>query len=305
MNIEKLPNIDIGYFHNMDKPSINVWKQEYEAILMSWRKLSAINMWLSLASKHMFEKINNWLTYPSIIISVFMSIGIIGLNNCSDGATVETYVLASLTLIAAILTTINKHLGAAEKSHEFYVRSKEYYALIREIDYILALNIHDRPEVFETIVRMRADLEKIIDNQMDFPLHIIQKYETKYKSLESSLFVDLESEKKRRSHEFARKETINVNNQEENNNLDDIIVDDIEAQAQQSSKNSQEATFSPRSRVDNNGFSNFLAKLTASIAKPSKNHTRKSFVMMPYQLHTCVDITSPTHLHHGTMKESS
>lgn len=185
-----IPKLDLN---NFDVLSFNTWKEEYDKILISWRKLSAINMWLSLASKSMYERINNWLAYPSIILSIFMSIGIIGIDTCNTP--LGTYIIASVNLVAAILTTINKHMGAAEKSHEFYVRSKEYYAIIREIDYILSLNKNDRPEAYEVIVRLRADLEKIIDSQLDFPVRIIREYERKFRPLESSIFVDLEAEK--------------------------------------------------------------------------------------------------------------
>lgn len=187
---ESISPIDLT---KINTQSFNTWKEEYNQILKTWRKLSAINMWLSQASKHKYDKINNLLAYPSIILSVFISIGIIGVDTCDS--VIGTYILASITLVSAILTTINKHMGAAEKAHEFYVRSKEYYALIREIDYLLSLNMNDRPEPYETIIRMRANLEKIIDNQMDFPLSIIRDYEHKFRSLESSIFVDLEAEK--------------------------------------------------------------------------------------------------------------
>lgn len=272
MDIEALPYLEMKDFSHIEPSNINVWKPEYESIMVSWRKLAAINMWLAMASKYLYEQINNWLTYPSIIISVFMSIGIISINNCSDKISHETYILASLNLVSAILTTLNKHLSAAEKSHEFYVRSKEYYAIIREIDYVLSLNVKDRPDAYETIVRMRANLEKVVDSQMDFPLRIIRKYEEKFKPLESSIFQDLEAEK-------IQKQKSNEKDGE------DISSQDIESTKIQTIP----------SPVYPNPFKS-LASIKYSQPSVSCYHEKRvdtSLIMMPYQLYSSIDIVSP------------
>lgn len=237
------------------------WKQEHETILLSWRKIAAINMWLSLASKYMYERVNNWLAYPSVIMSVLTSIGVVGLDTCGDQSWAN-YLMSSVALVAAILTTINKHTGAAEKTHEFYVRSKEYYALIREIDYILALHIDDRPDAFETMVRLRAEMEKTIDNQMDFPLRIIREYEKKFKPVESSLFnMNLDSEKM----------------EEGNKELDAVIA------FRQS--NMYEPGSSPLQKMRQ-------ASIAERFTAP-RQKVRRSILMMPYQLYNPVGMSSP------------
>jgi hypothetical protein len=249
------------------------WKIEYENIVCSWRKLAAINMWLSLASKYMYERINNWLSYPSVVLSVITSIGIIGLDTCNRN--VASFIVSGFVLTAAILTTMNKHIGAAEKSHEFYVRSKEYYSIIREIDYLLALNKNDRPDVDDTMVRLNTNLGKIIDNQMDFPLRIVHQYEKKFRSLESSLMKDLEGEKK-------------------HGNIDGIEGKDLKEDVE--SKMSGESTF------DFERFGNDRLKKSLSLSRTkkgplttprSKSHRRNSTLLMPYQLYVAPDIMSP------------
>lgn len=167
------------------------WKEYHDNLLRQWRKHASISLWLSLASKYMYTRINNWLSYPVIVLSVGTSIGIAGLS-CDP---IGNYVMSGLTVLTAIFASINQHVKAAEKAHEFYMRAKDYYSLIREIDYILALDRSDRPEPNDTLLNLRNKFDKIIDQQYDFPLHIIREYEKKFRPIESAVFTDLEEEK--------------------------------------------------------------------------------------------------------------
>lgn len=138
----------------------------------------------------MFNRINNWLTYPSIILSAMTSIGIAGFD-CMEQT---RYVLSAMTLMSAILTGINQHFQAAEKSQEFLLRAKDYYAVIRDIEYILATDKQDRAPPKDVIITLRNTLDKIIDQQIDFPLRVVREYEKKFRSVESVFFPDLQQQ---------------------------------------------------------------------------------------------------------------
>ena len=166
----------------------NGWKDYHDELLKSWRKQATISLWLSLASKYMYNRINNWLTYPSIILSAMTSIGIAGFECVPE----LRYILSGMTLLSGVLTGINQHVQAAEKSQEFYLRAKDYYSVVREIEYILSIDKTDRPPPNEVLITVRNTLDKIIDQQCDFPLIVIKEYEKKFRSLESALFPDLQ-----------------------------------------------------------------------------------------------------------------
>ena len=168
-------------------PPKSDWTSNHDDILRSWRKQCAISMWLALASKYYYSSMNNWLTYPGIIISAITSIGIVGLGCDGPGL----YVLSILNLLGGILNTVCKQAQPAEKSQDFYLRAKDYYTLIREIDYLLAINTHDRPPVNEVMVRIKSDLDRIMDQQMQCPLKIIREYEQKFQPLHDGMYADL------------------------------------------------------------------------------------------------------------------
>lgn len=97
------------------------------------------------------------------------------------------FFMSGVTLMAGVLTTINKHFRAAERSNEHLLRAKEFLSLIRDIDYLLALDYEMRPNVTETIARLRDKYERISELQLDPPLRVIRYYEEKFKSLERGM----------------------------------------------------------------------------------------------------------------------
>lgn len=160
------------------------WRLSHQALLHEWKRQAAVCLWLQIASHYHYSKINNWLTYPTVIITAFTSVGVWGI----EGSEAGKYIMSSVSLFAGILATVSKHCRAAEKSNEYQLRSKEYLGIIREIDYILALDEDQRPEVGETLLRIRSAFDRIMDLQLDPPLSVIRLYEERFKSLESSMF---------------------------------------------------------------------------------------------------------------------
>lgn len=162
----------------------HVWKESMETILKSWRREASVNLWLQLASYYYYSSIADFLTYPSIVLSAGTSIGVFGLQDTLAGK----YVASVLVLSAGVLTSLLKHSRASEKSQTFMLCSKDYYMLIRDIDYILTTEPADRASPTDVLQKVKITYDRIVDMQLDPPLHIIRKYNSKFKrSLEETL----------------------------------------------------------------------------------------------------------------------
>lgn len=166
------------------------WDESHDNLLKLWRKQASINLWLQLASNYYYAKLNDYLSYPAIIVSAATSIGVFG----SDNSLAGKFAISILALIAGTLTAINKHCRAPEKSQEFALRAKDYYTFIREIDFIMSTKREERPVMSETLERVKATYDRIVDMQMEPPIHVIRDYEKKFRPLSNSLFSDLKSE---------------------------------------------------------------------------------------------------------------
>lgn len=183
----------------------HAWNKQYDDLLRTWRKQCSIQMWLHNASYYYYSNVHNWFTYPSIILSTITSIGIFSMSNNCTGSSIQSYIMGSFAMISGILASIDKHIGAAEKSCDYRLRAHEYQALIRELDYVLALSYKDRSSVVEVITEFRAEISKITDLQLDPPRKVINDYNKTHKNLEFSLFEDLNSEVLIRKEGFSDK----------------------------------------------------------------------------------------------------
>lgn len=175
---------------NFETKFINEWTDRQDELLQSWRKQASINFWLQIASKYYYGRLNAWLAYPSIILSTATSIGVFGMGN-GMGA---KYITSVMALLSAILIGVSRHAQAAEKAKEFILRAKDFYILIREMDYLLATPFIEREPMKETMSRLRRTFDRIVDMALDPPIFIIRSYEKKFRPLEASLLQDLQAE---------------------------------------------------------------------------------------------------------------
>lgn len=170
------------------------WNEQYDTLMKNWRKQCAINMWLQMASHYYYRRIHQFLTYPSIIFSAVASVGIFSMSDCKETSQIERYIMGSFSLLAALLTSINNHIQSLEKANEHKHCAYNFLKLVREMDYILTLRYEDRPPPGEVIADYRAHIEHIVDVQENPPLKVVQEYNKTHKSVENSLFEDLEKE---------------------------------------------------------------------------------------------------------------
>lgn len=167
------------------------WNPSHDDLLKTWRRQACINLWLQLSSSYYYERLNVWSTYPTIAMSVITSIGtFIGTHIA------VRYCMAGLSLLSACLVAMNRHSRAPEKAQDHTIKTREYATFIRFINFILILPPDQRPPMKETLGRLRRDFDRINVTQMEPPIHIIRSYEKNHKSLETSLYEDLNDERR-------------------------------------------------------------------------------------------------------------
>jgi hypothetical protein len=163
------------------------WDDHHDALLKTWKRQASINHWLQLASAYYYAKVNNWMAYPTILVSALTSVGIFA----SDDRIVK-YVLASLSLASACVIAINKQTRVAEKAEDYGSKARELGKFIRDLNFLLTLKRDQRPDVRESITKLRCDFDRINDTQSEPPLNIVRMYEKNHKSIESTLYEELD-----------------------------------------------------------------------------------------------------------------
>jgi hypothetical protein len=172
------------------------WNESYDRMLLEWRKFCSIHMWLQDKSYYFFKRVDSWLTYPAILISAATSIGIFSISSCAnDEAKIKQYITGTLAMSVAILASLSKHLDSSSKMHQFSQTCKEYQSIIRKINFILNQNYEDRNEVMEVMTELRGEVDRVTQQQLLPPERIIRLYQKTHRTIESSIYTDLEDQR--------------------------------------------------------------------------------------------------------------
>lgn len=170
------------------------WEAAHDELLRTWRRQASINLWLQSASAYYYERLNNLVTYPAILVSAVTSVGMFASEN-----EIMRYVLAGLSMFSACITALSRQMRAAEKAQEYTIKARELGKFVRYLNFLLTLEMKQRPSVQEAITTLRIDFDRINDTQLEPPLNIVRLYERNHKSLESTLYEELEELKLRKS----------------------------------------------------------------------------------------------------------
>lgn len=162
------------------------WRVVHDELLKTWRRQASVNLWLQTASAYYYERINNWITYPTILVSAMTSVGIFSTDN-----EIVRYALAGVSLFSACMSALNRQIRAAERAQEYSIKARELGKFVRDLNFLLMIEYHQRPNVREALTRIRCDFDRINDTQNEPPLSIIRMYEKNHQSIESTLYQEL------------------------------------------------------------------------------------------------------------------
>lgn len=159
------------------------WIHDYETIIKDWRAKAFVNMWLQLKSGYYYERINDLLTYPILVLSSV------------SGATIFTFdnhytqlIIAYLSLLTVIVTGILVEVRPGEKATGHFACMRLYSSLIRNINYTISLPIELRPEPIKYINNLNDEISNITENDMIIPLFVISWFERKFGNLDRLIY---------------------------------------------------------------------------------------------------------------------
>lgn len=173
-------DFDIPVSHN----SLNdIWK-EHEELLNKWKYKLFVQLWLQENSMHFYAQLNNWITYPIIVISSISSATLFSTNSVPI-----KYTVACMSLVTGILTAISRQMRPAELYQQHASATLRYMSLLRMIDTYLSLpqNLREEhPTVF--MKRIETDIATLMETQINAPPIIKQKFEKKFGSIDRLVY---------------------------------------------------------------------------------------------------------------------
>ena len=169
---------------------IHPWCEKQEKLLKSWAERAAGYRWLHNHARLHYNKQNDWLAYPSIVIASITGVGGFAVLNPSgnEDVSMETknnimivqYMFAFLNVLAGILTSISKFSQSSTLADAHSLMCVQYSKYYRNIDMELSLDEGDRTCVIEFVKKCREEYDRLLDDAPDIPAISIKAFNIEF-----------------------------------------------------------------------------------------------------------------------------
>lgn len=171
------------------------WCAKQEQLLIRWAEKAAGYRWLHNHARLHFKRVNDWLSYPSIIISSITGVGGFavlnpsGNENVSDSAKskimIAQYMFAFLNVVGGVLTSISKFSQSSQLAEAHSAMCVQYSKFYRNIDMELSLDPQHRGDVVEFVNACRQEYDRLLDDAPDIPANAILAFNVDFPEKEN------------------------------------------------------------------------------------------------------------------------
>jgi len=160
-----------------------LWSHHHIQILKQWKAKAFVQLWLHDNSIYYYMFINNWMSYPIILISTVCS-AVVLIND----SVIMRIIIGAFSFVNAILTAVNRQLCPGSIMQEHFVMSKRYNNLIRNVDTCLCLTEAMRPHPSVFIERVGMEIDNLANNTLTPPGYVVKKFEKIFGTLDRMLY---------------------------------------------------------------------------------------------------------------------
>jgi hypothetical protein len=163
---------------------MNGWSKEQDQLMADWSDIAGCYRWMHDRAEKFYTFKNMCMTIPVIVLSTLTGTASVGITSIAGGdEQTQKYMnfgIGGVSLIAAILTTLNNFLRYAQLSESNRVATVAWGKFQRLIAVELALNPIERMDSLDFLKVCRADLDRLIEQSPAIPDNIIAAFEKEF-----------------------------------------------------------------------------------------------------------------------------
>jgi hypothetical protein len=163
---------------------MNGWSKEQDQLMADWSDIAGCYRWMHDKSEKIYTRKNMSMTIPVIILSTLTGTASVGISSIAGGnEEVQKYLnfgIGGVSLVAAILTTLNNFLRYAQLSESNRVAGVAWGKFQRLVAVELALNPLERMDSLDFLKICRADLDRLIEQSPAIPDEVIRSFEKEF-----------------------------------------------------------------------------------------------------------------------------
>lgn len=163
----------------------DMWEDTHIHLLQSWKAQAFVHLWTQAASQYLFRRLYTVLSFPILIISTVTG------TIVYDNGRVTKYAISALSLIMAILSSLQRQIRPSERAQEHATFVQKYNIIIRNINTTLSLPEDQRPDPGAFIQAIKEQLDTLANTQPEPPEFILYYFNRRFKvSVEKALYGD-------------------------------------------------------------------------------------------------------------------
>jgi hypothetical protein len=163
---------------------MNGWSKEQDQLMADWSDIAGCYRWMHDKAEKIYTIKNMRMTIPVIILSTLTGTASVGISSIAGGnQEIQKYLnfgIGGVSLIAAILTTLNNFLRYAQLSESNRVAGVAWGKFQRLVAVELALNPMERMDSLDFLKICRADLDRLIEQSPAIPDDVILAFEKEF-----------------------------------------------------------------------------------------------------------------------------
>lgn len=165
----------------MDEHNAISWNHSLEKLIAREGEKCAGLAWLYTEAERYYSKNNTVVALPVIVLSTltgFLSGSSTLLFGGSDMSAIGT---GAVSLFTGVLSTIGSYYAWAKKAEACRISALQYSKLQKVIAVEMTLPKNERVPAPSMLKMMRDNVERLLETSPAVPVHIIQKYNEKFK----------------------------------------------------------------------------------------------------------------------------
>ena len=172
----------------MDEPEHHyTWSEQLENLIASEAERCRGYAWLNQRCEQMYNKKNNWIAIPVIVLSTLSGTASIGSSSLFDDAKISSVAIGCVSIAVGILNTISSFYSFARKAEAHRIAYLNYSKLFSTIAVELSLPRSERSPPEEILKNLRTTMERLAETTPSPPQAVLDEFNNHFKTEDKSI----------------------------------------------------------------------------------------------------------------------
>ena len=170
------------------------WSNQLEDLISAEAERCRGYAWINQQCEQMYNKKNNMIAIPVIVLSTLSGTASIGSSTLFGGeGTISSIVIGLVSISVGILNTISSFYSYSRKAEAHRIAYLNYSKLFSTVSVELSLPRGERAPPEEILKNLRTTMERLAETTPSAPQHVLDEFNNHFKDEDKSIARPIET----------------------------------------------------------------------------------------------------------------